>query len=104
MSTYWGILEKVRGSKLKLTKIDDEIYTHFKLEFPEFDTKGTINEDEMKSKAGKEKWRNFVNQYEKRVDDFNFGTMLRANPRFEYGEKETIFGMSCEEYARVDYD
>lgn len=92
MSTYWAILEKMPGSKLRLTKYDDEIHEHFNKEFPDFDLKGTINEDEMKSKEGKEKWRNFVNQYEKKVEDYNFGTMLRANPAWEYGEKETIFG------------
>lgn len=92
MSTYWTLLEGIRGSKLRLTKMDDEIYEHFKSEFPEFDPSETIDEDEMKSKAGKDKWRNFMMQYEKKVDDYNFGTMLRTNPKYEYGEKETIFG------------
>ena len=92
MTTYWAILEKTRGSKLRLTKIDDEIYDHFKKDFPEFDAKATIDEDKMKSKEGKERWRNFMMAYEKKIDDYNFGTMLRANPSFEYGEKETIFG------------
>ena len=92
MSTYWAILEKLPGSKLRLTKYDDEILEHFNKEFPDFDLKATINEDEMKSKDGKEKWRNFINHYEKKVEDYNFGTMLRANPAWEYGEKETIFG------------
>jgi hypothetical protein len=94
MATYWSILEKVKGSKLRLTKIDDEILEHFKKDFPEFDPRETIDEDKMKSKEGKEKWRNFMMAYEKKVDDYNFGTMLRANPKFEYGEKETIFGMT----------
>lgn len=93
MMTYWAILEKTRGSSLRLTKIDDEIYEHLKKDFPEFDPKETIDEDKMKSKGGKEKWRNFMMVYEKKVEDYNFGTMLRANPKFEYGEKETIFGM-----------
>ena len=93
MSTYWAILEKARGSNLRLTKFDDEIYDHFRKEFPDFDPKQTINEDEMKSKDGKEKWRQFISHYEKKVDDYNFGTMLRSNPTFKYGEKETIFGM-----------
>ena len=95
MSTYWAILEKVRGSSLRLTKFDDEIYDHFKKDFPEFDPKQTINEDEMKNKEGKEKWRQFISQYEKKVDDYNFGTMLRLNPTFDYGEKETIFGIKA---------
>lgn len=99
METYWNILERVRGSQLRLTKIDDEIYNHFKETFPEFDASGTINEDEMKSKEGKEKWRNFINLYEKKVDDFNFGTMLRASPKTEYGEEETIFAVRMQFYA-----
>lgn len=61
-------------------------------DFPEFDPAATINEDEMKSKTGKERWRNFLMTYEKKVDDYNFGTMLRANPKWEYGQDETIFG------------
>ncbi len=92
MTTYWAILEKIKGSNLRLTKIDDEIYEHFRKDFPNFEAKETIDEDRMKSKEGKERWRNFMMAYEKKVDDYNFGTMLRANPKFEYGEKETIFG------------
>lgn len=93
METYWNILEKMRGSQLRLTKLDDEIHEHFKKEFPNFDPAATINEDEMKSKEGKERWRNFVNTYEKKVDDFNFGAMLRANAKTEYEKDGTIFGM-----------
>ena len=92
MSTYWAILEKMRGSNLRLTKLDDEIYNHFKTDFPGFDPRGTIDEDDMKCKEGKEKWRQFISLYENKIDDYNFGTMLRLNPRFEYGEKETVFG------------
>lgn len=104
MTTYWAILEKMPGSKLRLTKYDDEIHEHFHREFPDFDLKATINEDEMKSKEGKERWRGFINAYEKKVDDFNFGTMLRANPAWEYGEKETIFGeMVCAAICAVWY-
>ncbi|KAM0717726.1 hypothetical protein Q7P37_007578 [Cladosporium fusiforme] len=99
MTTYWSILEKLPGSKLRLTKIDDEIHEHFLKEFPDYDLKATINEDEMKSKQGKERWRSFINTYEKKVDDFNFGTMLRANPAEEYGEKETIFAVRMQFYA-----
>jgi hypothetical protein len=95
MATYWAILEKVRGSGLRLTKIDDDIYEHLKTDFPELDVSKTIDEHEMKSKAGKERWRNFMMAYEKKVDDYNFGTILRTNPKFEYGEKETIFGRPC---------
>ncbi|KAL8637347.1 MAG: hypothetical protein Q9228_005374 [Teloschistes exilis] len=99
MTTYWAILEKMKGSQLRLTKMDDEIYEHFKTDFPEFDPTETIDEDKMKSKEGKERWRNFMMTYEKKIDDYNFGTMLRSNPKYEYGEKETIFAMRMQFYA-----
>ncbi|KAI9931050.1 hypothetical protein ASPWEDRAFT_167000 [Aspergillus wentii DTO 134E9] len=99
LMTYWAILEKVPGSKLRLTKMDDQIYEHFMKEFPDFDPAATINEDSMKSKAGKEKWRNWMNQYEKTVADFNFGTIIRSNPKFEYDQDTTIFGMRMQFYA-----
>lgn len=99
LTIYWNILEKLRGSKLRLTRIDDEIAEHFKQEFPDFDPAEPIDEDEMKSAQGKEKWRNFINRYEKTVDDFNFGTILRKSPNTEYGEKETIFAVRMQFYA-----
>ncbi|RYP09331.1 hypothetical protein DL764_001378 [Monosporascus ibericus] len=91
LETYWAILQKVKGSTLRLTKLDDEIYEHLKRDFPDFDPAETINEEEMKSKAGKERWRKFMMAYEKRVDDYNFGTILRTNPKFEYEQDTTIF-------------
>ncbi|KAK4225425.1 putative polysaccharide biosynthesis protein [Podospora fimiseda] len=99
METYWSILEKVKGSALRLTKIDDDIIEHLKKDFPEFDPAATIDENEMKSKSGKERWRNFMMAYEKKVDDYNFGTMLRTNAKFEYGQKETIFVPRMQFYA-----
>lgn len=99
METYWNILEKVKGSTLRLTKIDDEIYEHFQKEFPDFDASATINEDEMKSKAGKERWRNFINQYEKKIEDFNFGAMLRASAKTDYTQEGTIFAVRMQFYA-----
>ncbi|CAG5178269.1 uncharacterized protein ALTATR162_LOCUS8616 [Alternaria atra] len=99
METYWKILEKVPGSKLRLTKIDDEIYEHLKKDFPEFDASATLNEDDMKSKEGKERWRKFISEYEKKVEDYNFGTMLRASPKMEYSQEGTIFAVRMQFYA-----
>ena len=92
MQTYWAILEKVKGSSLRLTKMDDEIYEHLKTDFPEFDPAEKVEEDEMKSKDGKARWRKFMLAYEKKIDDFNFGTMVRTSPKAEYDEDTTIFG------------
>lgn len=99
METYWNILEKLPGSKLRLTKFDDDIYEHFKKDFPEFDASATINEDDMKSKEGKERWRKFIAEYEHKVEDYNFGAMLRASPKTEYSETGTIFAVRMQFYA-----
>ncbi|TGZ83808.1 DUF757-domain-containing protein [Ascodesmis nigricans] len=97
--TYWSILQMRRGSQLRLTKIDDEILTHLYAEFPDFDPAETIDEDKMKSKSGKERWRKFMMVYEKKVDDYNFGTLLRRNPRDEYEEATTMFAPRMQFYA-----
>jgi hypothetical protein len=66
---------------------------------PDFDPAATIDENEMKSKAGKEKWRKFMMAYEKLVDDYNFGTMLRTSPKVEYEQDTTIFVPRMQFYA-----
>lgn len=97
--TYWNILEKVKGSELRLTKLDQEIYEHFQKDFPEVDVSKIIDEDAMKSKAGKERWRKFMQAYEKKVEDFNFGTLMRNDPKAEYTETTTIFVQRMQFYA-----
>ncbi|KAK0725225.1 polysaccharide biosynthesis-domain-containing protein [Lasiosphaeris hirsuta] len=99
MATYWSILEKMKGSVLRLTKIDDEIYEHLTRDFSDFDPAATIDEDEMKSKVGKERWRKFMMTYEKKVADYNFGTILRISPKSEYGQDTTIFVPRMQFYA-----
>lgn len=92
LETYWAILEKVKGSTLRLTKLDDEIYEHLCKDFPEFDPAEPIEEDKMKSPEGKKRWRAFMMAYEKKVDDYSFGTILRTDPKGEYTQDGTIFG------------
>ncbi|KAJ5891580.1 Protein PBDC1 [Penicillium subrubescens] len=99
LMTYWAILEKVKGSSLRLTKMDDEIYESFKADFPDFDPAATVNEEEMKSKAGKEKWRNWINKFEKKIEDFNFGTIIRTRADVEYDQDTTVFGVRMQFYA-----
>lgn len=81
--------------------MDDDIYAHLKAEFPEFDPAATINEEEMKSKSGKERWRKFMMAYDKKVDDYNFGTMLRTSPSVEYEKDTTIFGIDIYPLAKL---
>lgn len=47
----------------RLPSIDDELYTNLLDEFPEFkfeENLRELNEDEMKSVKGKERWRKFI--------------------------------------------
>ena len=102
MTVYWSILEKMPGSKLRLTRMDDAILEHLHRDFPDFDPAKEIDEDEMKSKEGKERWRKFCMVYaegERKIEDYNFGTMLRKSAKGEYGEKETIFAVRMQFYA-----
>jgi hypothetical protein len=92
METFSKLLELRRGKELRLTGIDDEIYKHFRETFPDLDVSKELNEDEMKSKGGKEIWRKFMMAYEKKVKDYNFGTMLRTKPNEDYAQDNAIFG------------
>ncbi|CAK5278311.1 unnamed protein product [Mycena citricolor] len=94
--TYWNLLEKVAPRDLKLTKLDDEIFEHTMKTFPELAENGhakliQLDEDWMKSASGKERWREFIESYRKKIKDYNFGSLIRTNAKEEYGEKNTIF-------------
>ena len=76
-------------------RLDNDIYSDFEQTSPELassdDAIRKIDEDAMKSPAGKEKWRNFIMKYEKTVADFNFGTLIRTDASDEYTQDNTIF-------------
>jgi len=58
-----------------------------------------LNEDEMKNKENKERWRVFMTRYEKKVKDFNFGTLVRNNAREEYSQHNSMFVARMQFYA-----
>ncbi|KAJ9107687.1 hypothetical protein QFC21_001147 [Naganishia friedmannii] len=63
LEAYQKLLYALPPSKLKLTKVDDELFEDFKQTFPELATLealARLSEAEMKTAAGKEKWRNFI--------------------------------------------
>jgi len=102
--TYWNLLEKIPPRELRLTKLDDEIYEHAISTFPELtanDYAGFVklDEDWMKSEDGKKRWREFINAYEKKVKDYNFGSLIRTDARGEYSETNTIFVTRIQFYA-----
>ncbi|SCU91842.1 LADA_0F12442g1_1 [Lachancea dasiensis] len=100
--TYWNLITKVAGSKLRLTKYDDEIYEKFQEHFPEYkdlQRLGKFTEDELKTKEAKERWRNFIKLFEEKVADFNFGTLLRTDASAEYGQFTACFVVRLQFYA-----
>ncbi|KAH9164960.1 DUF757-domain-containing protein [Lactarius sanguifluus] len=102
--TYWNLLEKIPPRDLRLTRFDDEIFEHTLREFPEFATAPhtslvALDEDWMKSKEGKEQWRAFINSYEKKITDYNFGSLIRTDSMKEYSETNTIFVTRIQFYA-----
>ncbi|GAB5593773.1 hypothetical protein Unana1_08673 [Umbelopsis nana] len=96
--TYFKLISSIDGSKLRLTGIDDEIYADFTESFPEIDVQH-LNEDHFKTDAAKTKWRDWMNKYEKRVNEYNFGSLIRIDPREDYTEQNTMFGMRMQFYA-----
>jgi hypothetical protein len=91
-----------------MIRMDDEIVNDMFERFPELkfeDALRNLDEDQMKSKAGKEKWRNFIlpvsqshgqrgygveRQYEGKVNEYNFGTLIRKDADKLYAEDNTI--------------
>ncbi|CUM66774.1 uncharacterized protein PRCAT00004455001 [Priceomyces carsonii] len=101
MESYWNLLKSIPGSKLKLTKHDDDIYEQLLESFPEFkepENVAVINEDDMKSTEGKVKWREFCDKFNE-LEDYNFGTLLRSKAAEEYTQDGTIFVVRIQFYA-----
>ncbi|KAI8371459.1 putative polysaccharide biosynthesis protein [Radiomyces spectabilis] len=96
--TYFKLISSIDGSKLRLTGIDDEIYDDFQQSFPEIDVLH-LDEKHFKTPEYKEKWRTWINKYEKRVNEFNFGSLIRIDAREDYTEQNTMFGVRMQFYA-----
>ena len=80
---------------LRLTKIDDGIYAHFRREFPSLAV-NSLTEDQLKSDSAKLVWRRFCSEYNDQiVKDFNFGTLLRLNCAEGYSQDNSTFGAPC---------
>ncbi|CAB1425359.1 unnamed protein product [Pleuronectes platessa] len=66
---YFNLISSVDPKFLKLTKLDDEIYSSFRETFKDLDIK-LLKTDDLKSNEAKERWRPFCNQFEGLVEDF----------------------------------
>ncbi|KAG5513481.1 hypothetical protein PMAC_000912 [Pneumocystis sp. 'macacae'] len=70
---YWNLLTQTKGKYSSSASVS------------------LIDEDKIKSSEDKTKWRKFMMAYENKIDNFNFGTLLRIDANKEYQEKTTIF-------------
>lgn len=75
--------------QLKLSPHDDQIYMIFRKEFPNLKV-GNLTEDDLKSSAGKEKWRKFIEKFNK-LDDYTFGSLIRTDSSQEFKEDNAMF-------------
>ncbi|KAL8281187.1 hypothetical protein RQP46_006545 [Phenoliferia psychrophenolica] len=94
---YFNLITAVRPSTLKrLTPHDDEIVEAFTAAFPELvsdDEKlKVVKEADMKSVEGKKRWREFMMPFDGKVNDYNFGTLIRSDCSDDYTQENSIFG------------
>ncbi|KAF6714608.1 Protein PBDC1 [Oryzias melastigma] len=95
---YFNLISSVDPKFLKLTKLDDRIYSSFRESFKDLDVK-QLKEDDLKSDQAKERWRPFCNQFEGLVEDFNYGTLLRLDSQKGYSEENSIFSTRVQFFA-----
>uniref|UniRef100_A0A8C2MXV3 Polysaccharide biosynthesis domain containing 1 n=1 Tax=Cricetulus griseus TaxID=10029 RepID=A0A8C2MXV3_CRIGR len=88
---YYKLISSVDPQFLKLTKVDDQIYSEFRGNFEKLRV-DVLDPEELKSESAKEKWRPFCLKFEGIVEDYNYGTLLRLDCSQGYTEENTIFG------------
>ncbi|KPI95892.1 UPF0368 protein Cxorf26-like [Papilio xuthus] len=95
---YFNVLCSVDTRWLRLTQHDDLIYNHFRQDFPDMDVK-YINENVLKNNVNKSRWRMFCEKFKNIVEDYSFGTLLRADTNGDYSEQNTILVPRVQFYA-----
>lgn len=58
-----------------------------------------LNEDELKSAEGKQTWRPFCEKFKETVEDYSFGTLVRADCNDEYSQENSILLTRIQFYA-----
>ena len=95
---YFNLLCSVDPKFLKLTPHDEQIYKCFREVFHDLKV-DKVNEDELKSSEGKAKWRPFCEQFKGFIEDYSFGTLLRADCDQDYSEENSILTTRIQFYA-----
>ena len=94
--TYEKLISTTKGSTLKLTNYDQELYDGFTSEF-DMDT-SVLDPESFKSEVYKVKWRDFIKKFEY-IKDYNFGTLVRIDCTKGYTEENTLFVLRVQFYA-----
>eukprot|EP00457_Paulinella_chromatophora_P013732 gb/GEZN01014068.1/.p1 GENE.gb/GEZN01014068.1/~~gb/GEZN01014068.1/.p1 ORF type:complete len:188 (-),score=36.36 gb/GEZN01014068.1/:341-904(-) len=89
--TYHKVLKVMKDKKkVKLTKIDDQIYTHFRKEFPKLKVEHLDYKKDLQGIKSKTQWKKFSEVYkDSYVQDYNFGTLIRLNVKEELGAENS---------------
>lgn len=95
---YYKLISSVDPQFLKLTKVDDQIYSEFRENFEKLRV-DVLDPEELKSESAKEKWRPFCLKFEGMVEDYNYGTLLRLDCSQGYTEENTIFAPRIQFFA-----
>lgn len=88
MFRSFQLICSVNPRMLKLSPFDDQIYTLFRRDFPTLNV-AYLNEDEMKSPQGKEKWRTFINSFNK-LEDYGYGSLIRVDASKEFSQSNSM--------------
>ncbi|KAI9354782.1 hypothetical protein DFJ73DRAFT_826381 [Zopfochytrium polystomum] len=97
--TYFKLISNIDASRLKLTKIDDEIYADFRKHFSDLAVDSVREVEDFKTEKAKAKWRTWITKYENKVADYNFGTLLRNRAAEDYGPENSFFVTRMQFYA-----
>ncbi|XP_069473830.1 protein PBDC1 isoform X2 [Ambystoma mexicanum] len=87
---YFNLISSVDPKYLRLTKVDDLIYSDFRETFNDLKI-DSLDPEELKSETAKQNWRPFCIRFDGIVEDFNYGTLLRLDSKKDYTEENTIF-------------
>lgn len=94
---YFQLICSADPKLLKLTPYDDQIYQIFREDFPNFNV-GKVTETDMKSPAAKQKWRAFIEKFNK-MDDYSYGTLMRADASQDFGPHNSILMVRIQFWA-----
>uniref|UniRef100_A0A2K6TY08 Polysaccharide biosynthesis domain-containing protein n=1 Tax=Saimiri boliviensis boliviensis TaxID=39432 RepID=A0A2K6TY08_SAIBB len=83
---YYKLISSVDPQFLKLTKVDDQIYSEFQKNCEKLKI-DVLDPEELKSESAKEKWRPFCCKFNGIVEDFNYGTLLLRDCSQGYTEE-----------------